>query len=163
MKKKGQIQTLETMAVLFVFFFLIAISMIFLSTYQKGRAEVAVHDLYMKQAERIAKSVLDTPEFRTTKKGIKGTNTFDLMKMVAFRDVLDQNPELEFAIYKEKFGNSRIIVHSLYPVKQDYEIYGTLIEDHKGDRYPYFIPVSLYDPLDSSLSFALLEVQYYAG
>ena len=85
-----------------------------------------------------------------------------MLKMISFSEVMKENPELEFGLYKEKFGNSHIVLHSIYPIRQDYLIYGTFLEDYKGDRYPYFIPVSLYNPLDSSMAFALLEVQYYA-
>ncbi|MBW3010631.1 hypothetical protein KY335_04710 [Candidatus Woesearchaeota archaeon] len=161
--KKAQIQTLETIAVLFVFFLLISLSLIFYMSFSKGRESGKMAELSHEQAVQVAQLIAHLPEIRATQQAIRGVNTFDLKQMEALKIVLDQNPELSKGIYQERFGTTTITVREIFPVERNWTVYDNPDPAAKFET-PFFIPVALYDPVDipgGNYSFGMLEVVFY--
>ena|SRR3989338_7497197 len=167
--RKAQLQTMETIAVLFVFFILLALAMIFYLGFQKTEFEQSLHEQRRLQAAELAQTVLNLPELQKSRTGTIGLQSLDVYRLEALRTVLapdslagDASIQLTYAT---KFGRSRIRVRQLYPEEKVWLLYD------KGDEgaatvRPFFIPVSLYEPQlpDAPLgtySFGILEVWYY--
>ena len=62
--KKAQLQTMETIAVLFVFFILLALAMIFYAGFQGTEHEQSQKELRRLQAGELAQTVLNLPEIQ---------------------------------------------------------------------------------------------------
>ena len=162
--KKAQIQTMETIAVLFIFFILIGLGLIFYGSYQKGKVNTKLVEIQSSKSIRLAQTVLNLPELASTRKGVSGSYVVDELKLDSLKYVIDNNQELRYGLYQQKFGNSKIVVKKIYPTTQEWIIYDNPLEEIKS-QYSFFIPISIYDPLNlpsGKHSFGLLEVTYYS-
>ncbi len=161
--RRAQIQTMETIAVLFIFFILIGLGLIFYGSYQKGKLNIKLVEIQSSKSIRLAQTVLNLPELASTRKGVSGSYVIDELKLDSLKFVIDNNQELRYGLYQQKFGNSKIIVRKIYPINQEWEIYENPIEEIKS-QYSFFIPISIYEPLNlpsGTYSYGLLEVTYY--
>jgi len=161
--KKAQIQTMETIAVLFIFFILIGLGLIFYGSYQKGKVNTKLVEIQSSKSIRLAQTVLNLPELASTRKGVSGSYVVDELKIESLKYVIVNNQELRYGLYQQKFGNSKIVVKKIYPTAQEWKIYDNPIEEIKS-QYSFFIPISIYDPLNlpsGKYSFGLLEVTNY--
>ncbi|MCK4669920.1 MAG: hypothetical protein KAT43_01860 [Nanoarchaeota archaeon] len=163
-RKRAQIQTLETVAVLFVFFLLISLSLIFYMSFSKGREAGKMAELSHEQAVQVAQVISNLPEIRATQQAIRGVNTFDLKQLEALELVLESDLELSKGIYQERFGTSTITVRQIFPSPKNWTIYDNPEPGAKFET-PFFIPVALYNPLDipgGNYSFGILEIVFYS-
>lgn len=163
-QKRAQIQTLETVAVLFVFFLLISLSLIFYMSFSKGREAGRMAELSHEQAVQVAQVVANLPEIQATQQAIRGVNTFDLEQLEALKLVLEEDAELRGGIYQERFATSTITVRQIFPVARNFTVYDNPEPEARFET-PFFIPVALYNPLDipgGNHSFGILEVVYYS-
>lgn len=163
---RGALDTMETIAVLFVFFILLAMGLIFYASYQKSQAEIRMKEMNKLSAQHLAQMMTNLPELRSSRKGIRGVNTFDIFKIQALQKIIVSKDDLSLLTYKEKFGNSIIRVHEIYPSNRTWDIYNNSLEKARS-KDPFFIPVSLFDPPDPQThpggvySFGILEVVHY--
>ncbi len=162
-RKKGQIQTLETIAVLFVFFVLLMLGVVFYIGYSRGRADIRLVEFHQAQSVQIAERVIDLAELQDTRQGVSTVNCFDALKVRALGEVLSEDEGLRFGLYNDKFGNSLIVLHQIYPKTADFVIYNNTNPDFRYS-FPFFIPKCVYDPLKGHNGYGvgLLEVNYYA-
>ncbi len=164
MTKKAQVQITETIAVLFIFFVLVAFGIIFYYRYQQGALLEEQHELQSARAMDTTLRVLFMPELMCT----KGTfeyedNCIDLPKMRALQKseffVVNQ------AYYYNLFSTSQITVHTLYPGELRSDI---LYENNAGgfsNYEPTYFVVALRDvdaQGNSFYSFGYLEVGVYS-
>jgi hypothetical protein len=147
LKKKGQMQMMETMGVLFIFFILILFSLVFYFKYQ----EISFNE---KQEELIAKRAMDTtlkilflPELQCSAGEAEAVdNCIDLMKLRALEGSMDQYLN---DYYFNIFSYSNIYVQMIYPGKKRWAIYdnpkvkindlGEEIKDRTNVEPTYFI------------------------
>jgi len=161
--RKAQIQTMETIAVLFIFFILIGLGLIFYGSYQKGKLNTKLVEIQSSKSIRLAQTVLNLPELASTRKGVSGSYVIDELKLDSLKFVIGNNQELRYGLYQQKFGNSKISVKKIYPKTQEWIIYDNGIQEIKS-QYTFFIPISIYNPLNlpsGTYSYGLLEVTNY--
>ncbi|MBW3012858.1 hypothetical protein KY325_01385 [Candidatus Woesearchaeota archaeon] len=164
-KKRGQIQTLESVAVLFVFFILLALSMVFYMSYAKSKESGRLAEINREQAMLIAQQVINLPELKSSRRAVRGVNTIDAIKLEALKNVLDRNFDLRQGIYQERFGSSIISVREIYPGQNEWQLYSNPDLD-ANFRNEFYVPVSLYNPLEvpgGNYSVGLLHILYYGG
>ena len=167
--KQAQLQTMETIAVLFVFFILLALAMIFYITFQNTQIEKSVQEQKRLRSAELAQTVLNLPELQKSKTGTTGLPSLDIYRIESLSNLLDpksQYSDLQTVLaYNNKFGSSKIIVQQIYPEEKNWTIYDRTIDEAQTVR-PFFIPVSLYSPRRPSdpvgtYGFGILEVWFY--
>jgi hypothetical protein len=163
--KKAQLQTMETIAVLFVFFLLLGLGMIFYVVYANSQADQNLRDTKRILSSELALTAANLPELQSSKQGIVGINSLDVYKIEALSNIINESED-SFLVYSTKFGNAEIIVRQIWPGPQrNWTIYSN-IPSNPGFVRPFFIPFSLHDPRtpDHPLGrnyFGIMEVWYY--
>jgi len=155
---------METIAVLFIFFVLLMFSIIFYIGYSRGRAELSLSEYHQAKSIQIAEKIHDMAELRDTRQGIATINCFDVFKVEAFSLLMEEDESLKQGIYQERFGDSLIIIHQVYPDEKEWVLYNNSKPSFRYS-YPYFIPKCIFDPLkqEQGYSLGLLEVVYYSN
>ncbi|MBW3017112.1 hypothetical protein KY316_01965 [Candidatus Woesearchaeota archaeon] len=168
-KSKAQIMTMETIAVLLVFFIILAFVLLFYYGFQSSRIEEQRRELSEEQAVQIAQHIASLPELECTGGGIEtGVDCFDLYKIQAMSKEISENEVLRLGIYQEKFGTSSITFTQIYDRGQmtnnTWVVYDRA-PSSPGNQYSFQTLVSLNDPtINPPLGVrkvALLEVIYY--
>ncbi len=171
MKRKAQLQTMETIAVLFVFFILLALAMIFYLGFQKTEFEQSLHEQKRIQAAELAQLVLNLPELQKSKAGTTGVLSLDVYRLEALGSILSASSSAGTVdaetqlVYATRFGRSKIFVREIYPQEREWLIYERGADGAQTVR-PFFIPISLYEPQTpenpvGTYSYGILEVWYY--
>ena len=170
-RRRAQLQTMETIAVLFVFFILLALAMIFYAGFQKSSLEQSSAELRRERAAELAQTVLNLPELRASRAGIEGVPRIDVYKVEALGNLLDATTgsgDLATRLpYASKFGSATIRLQQIYPTEQNWTIYDRPLSGAQTVK-PFFIPVSISYPRTpqntiGSYAFGILEVWYYGA
>jgi hypothetical protein len=167
--KKAQIMSMETIAVLLVFFIILMFVLIFYFSYRSGAIEEKKKDFYRQQAVEIAVQVTNLPELECTGAGIEmGVDCMDLLKLKALAKLINESIDLRAGIYLEKFGVTKIAVREVYDrggTLDNYTIYSREPEK-KSDTYVFQTAVSLLDPTVNPpigvRGIGILETTFYA-
>ena len=148
--KKAQIMSMETIAVLLVFFIILVFVMIFYISYRSSSIEEKQKEFYSRQAAQLAMEAVNMPELECSGAGIElGVDCFDKMKVEAISLLVEKSIELRAGLYQEKFGNSKVILREIYNMgsmeETNYTIYSREPEN-KQDEYFFQTLVSIHDP-----------------
>jgi len=148
--KKAQIMSMETIAVLLVFFIILMFVFIFYISFRSGAIEEKQEEFHSQQAVQIAMEVANLPELECSGAGIElGVDCFDKLKIEALSDLMQGSIELRAGIYQEKFGNSKIMIREIYNMGQIKETNWTIYDrepENKKDEFVFQNLVSIHDP-----------------
>jgi len=163
MRRKGQIQMMETIAVLLIFMILVALGLIFFSRMMKTGAfdkALEFQDLDSIQIAQIASAL---PELQCSQDNILKTNCIDLLKL----RVVTENPDMISATsYYHLFGFSSIRVIKVFPMplagenEPEWELYNKRPEVTRAEVPTYF-PISLYNATNDLYYFGYMNVTTY--
>jgi len=177
-KKKGQMQMMETIGVLFIFFILVVFGMIFYFKYQQISFQEKQEELVATRAMDSTLIALFLPELQCSRSGAEAEdNCIDISKLEGLNSVMSKySNEYYFNI----FSYSRIYVEMVYPTNYNWVVYDhekTKIND-AGDevpdwefKEPTFFVVTLRDEMnffgdltghDSTYGFGYLVVEVYS-
>ena len=150
MKKKAQIMSMETIAVLLVFFIILMFVFIFYISYRSGSLEEKQQEVYSQQAVQIAMEVANLPELECSGAGIElGVDCFDKLKVQSLSGLIGSSIELRAGLYQEKFGNSKIVIREIYRRGSFEEVNWTLYDrepENKKDEFFFQNLISIHDP-----------------
>lgn len=167
--KKAQIQTMESIAVLLVFFIILMLVFVFYATYQRGNIEEKSKELAAEEAVQIAQEIANLPELECTGAGIEiGVDCFDRLKLESMTEAIEESIELRAGIYQERFANSRITISEFYSLpgkpKTNWTLYERIPDQTKSEYY-FETMVSILDPTSNvpigTRSIGVLEIVYY--
>ncbi|MBI5390047.1 hypothetical protein HZB02_01020 [Candidatus Woesearchaeota archaeon] len=171
--RKSQIELMETVGVLVIFFFLVVGGIIFWSWYeQNSLQDFAAESVQLKSISHML-SLTFLPELECTKGGVHEANCIDLMRLQKFKEKIDAADDRTFlSYYQQVLKSSKIVIqyvdagagHSIKPKPFTSSIDSiTLYDIHPPDASSYVssIPVALYDPVKETYYFGILEVTYY--
>ena len=149
----------ETIAVMIVFFFLIAFGLSFYFVISKASAQ-REHDRVMQlQAIQTAQRISNLPEFDCVKVGVQIDNCFDAFKVEQFSSLIAQDANMRDA-YFDIFGFVDVKLRSVFPgEEQEYLIYSNPRPDVGYDLTQ--LPVLIYSPVQDRFAFGILEVFFY--
>jgi hypothetical protein len=152
--KKSQIQIMETIAILLIFFLLIVIAFTFyLRTASFTQTQKAAKSQEL-ESIRVSQAISFLPELQCSSKNIIEENCFDYYKLNAFEANLDKNE-----VYYPFFYFSDIIVKEIYPsTLKEWLLYS---RTKAGTSFKTSIPILIYNPISKTRSFGVLEVNYY--
>lgn len=150
--KKGQMQSTETIAVLFIFFILILFAIIFYYNYQKVAIKEKQEELLGARAVDTTVKALFLPELICSKGDTEPEdNCIDVLKMKYVNNTRSDDPVNKpgFFIqnkdyYFQIFSYARITVKQLYPAEEEWVLYDVPKPDWHKKEPTHFI-VALRD------------------
>ncbi len=169
LNKKGELQTQETILVVFIFIILIVFGLIFF--YRVQSASIA-DDFNNFQLEKLTVDFItlgDLPEFSCSKAGIK-ESCIDTTKLVTFSRLMNNQDYKDY--YFERFGYKNVTIYQVYPNKNNNKC-TTSISDcgvfEVYNRKPTKVdtkivrdtPVSLYFPDTDQYTIGMMVVEAY--
>jgi len=157
-KRKAQIQSLETIAVLLVFFMILAFGLIFYANAQR-RSLLAEQDMENTHAAiQIAQLISFSPGLQCSNDNIVEDDCFDILKLQGFSNQHAQNQLFFYDIFKY----SKISVEEVYPDSHTWDIYINQpppAQDRGAESIE--IPLLLKDASKSQYYFGVLHVKVY--
>lgn len=161
MKKatKAQVKMFETIAVLVIFFFLIAFGLTFYMMISKSSAKKAHERFLQLQAIQTVQRLSTLPELECAVIGVQIENCFDKIKINKFSELLQTEKAKEW--YYKIFGFSEITITQIFPetTTPSITLYSNKLED-KGYSFSQ-VPVLLYEPMQNTFSFGVVETKLY--
>ena len=154
--KNAQIQMLETIAVLFIFFILIVIGLIFYANVLKGSIELQKEESIQLNAIEVAQRASSLPELQCSEDNIVSDNCIDLIKLKVASRIMQENE----VHYYDRLLFSKITVKEIYPNEQEWTLYDRPLEDF-SNKITTNIPISLFDPIKNKNSFGVMNVELF--
>ena len=163
---------METIAVLFVFFVLLALALIFYVAYSNSSSEQKLKESKQLLATELAQKVSNLKEIQASSQGVSKVNSIDLFKVQALSNLIGRDDKIKL-IYGTDFGSSEIMLKEIYPQQRNWTIYSNLpsVSDTDANKdaglvIPFFIPISIFEPPNKEHpigrnSYGILEVWYY--
>lgn len=149
----AQIQIMETISVMLIFFMLIVLGFVFYirtTGYTQIEKITKIQEL---ESIRVSQAISFLPELQCSSKNIIDDMCFDKYKLDAFLG-------LDHTFYYNQLYYSNIVVTKIYPgTEYSWRLYQ---KDGNGTSYMTFIPILIYDPVEKTNSFGVLTVQSYA-
>ncbi len=154
--RKAQIKMFETIAILIVFFFLVAFGMVFYSQMQKSGMKSEFEEIYELRSMNTVQLVNYLPEIQCSSENIVTDNCFDIVKLEAFEEVSEDNK----LFYHNLFYYSNITVEQIYPGAKSWHIYSNIPKEW-NDMSKTHIPILLYDSINRRYNTGVLHVEVY--
>ncbi len=154
MEKKSQIQIGETIAVLFVFFILIAIGFIFYVKVIQGNLEHEKDEASQLRSIGIAQRVMFLPELQCSEDNIITDNCIDVLKLEAAKNIMREK-EL---YYYDLLEYSRITIAEIYPEESRWNIYSRETDEFSSN-FTTNVPISLYNPTTRKYRFGVMTIE----
>jgi len=153
---------MENIAIMVIFFLLIALGFIFYSKLGGHSAQQNIEKYAQQNAVKLAQVVASLPEVRCSEENVPVSDCYDLLRLnIASSETFPDN----YGYYFEILGYSRIAVKPIYPEPDDpnYEIlvYNNEPTNRQFSYIPIFIPITLYNATTNLFSFGVLEAGLY--
>ena len=163
MQKKSQIQMLETIAVLYIFFVLFFIGFVFYTQVIKGSIEAQKDENFQLKAIEIAQRASSLPELQCSEDNIVSDNCIDLIKLKTASKVILDN----YIYYYDRLLFSKIKVTRVYPIdptdlpeNNEWTLYNNPLDDF-SNKLVTNIPISILDPVENEKYFGVMTVELY--
>ena len=159
MKKRAQIQIGETIAVLFVFFVLVAIGFVFYAAVIKSNVATEKEELSQLKSVGIAQRVMFLPEVQCSENNVVTENCVDAMKLDAAEKTMRDNS----IFYFDLLEFSEVNVTQVYPPptvteKSKWSIYSRKTENSRNS-FLTRVPISIFDPKTRTYRFGVLSIE----
>ncbi len=154
-KKKSQIGMSETIAILFIFFILVAFGFMFYLRIHRASIKTQLEKSVDLMAIEITQKISFLPELQCSKKNIITDNCIDILKLESAKAIINENKES----YYDLFSDSEIVVEEIYPKKKTWILYNKTIEDTSAIFTP--VPILLYNSTSDENYFGVLQIKYF--
>ena len=171
--KRGQLQTQETILVVFIFIILIVFGLVFFYRVQSSSIAQEFNEFQKDKLSVDFITLGDLPEFSCSKAGIK-ESCIDTAKLIAFSSLYNSTRQYK-DYYFERFGYKNITIYQIYPKNTKnsnkcssskledcgvWEVYVKKPSKNLGKRV-YDTPVSLYNPENDQYTIGIMVVEAY--
>ena len=157
-QRKSQINMLETIVVLAVFFILVVFVFIFYSKVFESSIEIENEENSQLNAIKIAQKASFLPELQCSQDNVVIDNCIDLLKLAAISDIIKEN-EIH---YFDMFSFSRITINEIYPDAEELAVlYDKPLEEY-SNKIVTNIPITLFNPLNNKNSFGVMVVEVFS-
>ena len=154
--KNAQIQMMETIAVLFIFFILVVMGFVFYAKILKGNLELQKEESVQLNAIEVAQRASSLPELQCSEDNIVSDNCIDLLKLEAASGIIQQND----VYYYDRLLFSKITVNEIYPDDNEWNLYSRPLEDF-SNKITTSIPISLFNPIQNKNAFGIMTVELF--
>ncbi len=160
LKKASQVQMLETIGVLIVFFVLIGMGLVFYYRMQSQSLQQEASEQASLRAVTIAQQVSYLPEVECSRNAESIENCIDIMKLQNAVVLMGQKRNY----YYDIFQHSKIVLEKIYPSpKSTFEIYDfPLPKDQLTSQITIPVPIAIYDPSTDLNGFGVLKITVYS-
>jgi len=169
MKRQGQIQNMESIAVVIIIAILIILGIVFATSQKIGSAGTEIARVQELNSLTIAFKVAGLREIKCSTNSESGNTCFDLYRLKALGKTIDDNTLDADKYYYDIFKKSKISIRPIYPeitIDPDDESVKTIVVyeyklpegQTETSIKPSFFPILLYDPLEDKNIFAMLEI-----
>lgn len=148
---------METIAVLFIFFILIAFGFIFYANALKGSISVTKQEHAELKAIELASRVSSLPELQCSESKVLEENCVDWLKLEKAASLLRTNRIFYFDI----LGYSNITIEEIFPGDKTYTVYANVPKDY-SNKLPSYVPLLLKKPIENGHGFGIMTVVLYA-
>lgn len=162
MRKKSQIKMTENIAVMVIFFVLLVFAIVFYANVKRGTSQDELEELKQLKAVDAALILSNLPEIKCSIAATEQGACLDLYKILALKEIYEQNPNSVINHYQDKFGFATITIRQLYPIEQTIIVYDNKIDDDKISKFFTPIPVTLYNVTNGNNAFGVIEFEKYA-
>lgn len=153
--KKSQIGISETIAILFIFFILVAFGFIFYMRIYSSSMRTQYEKSTDLMAIEVTQKASFLPELQCSKKNIVSDNCIDLFKLESADAIISEN-QID---YYDLFFGSEIVVEEIYPDKKQWTIYNNTLNDTSSIFTP--VPILLYNTTSNDYYFGVLTIKYF--
>lgn len=153
--KKSQVRIGETIAIMFIFIIIVVLGFGFYARIQRFSVASEIEETTDLRAIEITQLASHLAALQCSSKNIVVSNCFDILKIEAFRGVIENNK----IYYYDEFLFSQITVEQIYPNKRTWTIYNNSREDSSASFTP--VPILLYNSTSKIYNLGVLEVTYY--
>ena len=158
--KKGQIKLFESIAVLMVFVFIVAIGLRFYGNVQRQALLDARNEFTQLDALKSSLILSNLPEMQCSVEGFGQTSCLDWYKVQAWDRLMNDPDNLAyFDYYLPILGESEIVVDVIYPASQTFVVYNASRPNTSFDQISF--PILVYDPLGDRNHFAMLRIKTF--
>jgi hypothetical protein len=161
MYKKAQIQNMESLFVVIILLIIIIFGIFFFSQAEKQDSqELSRH---FNELDDITKAqiVSSLKELSCSQYEVSQTSCFDLHKVEIFNKSISESLKAK-EYYYTSFGKATIQIKQIYPEEKTFLLYNnTFLENISYSSRMTIIPINLFNAIDLSYTFALLEIQNY--
>ncbi len=159
MRKKGQVQMGESIAVIIIVIILIFFGVIFWNNVSRSSGEEALKQDQELETIQIANLIPNMPELKCYEGGSEPVGCLDWYKIIAFNKTLDEDSKAK-EYYAQYFAHTKITIVKVYPEELNVTIFDASIDGAvKGVKIT--IPVNIYDPVLRKNSYGLIVVDGY--
>ena len=155
-KKNAQIQMMETIAVLFIFFILVVMGFVFYAKILKGNIEEQKEESIQLNAIEVAQRASSLPELQCSEDNIVSDNCIDILKLEAASGIMRQND----VYYYDRLLFSKVTVNEIYPGSNEWELYSRPLDEF-SNKITTSIPISLFNPIENKNSFGIMTVELF--
>ena len=155
-KKLGQIQMMETIVVLFIFFILVVMGFVFYAKILKGNLEQRKEESIQLNAIEVAQRASSLPELQCSEDNIVSDNCIDLLKLEAASEIMQQND----VYYYDRLLFSKITVNEIYPDSNEWILYTRPLGEF-SNKITTNIPISLFNPIENKNAFGIMTVELF--
>jgi len=160
--KKAQIQNWETVTVVVIVIIMIVVG-IWIGFGQKiSSAEKQQQEDNELDAVKISFVATQLEEIRCSTFSVQTTTCLDKYRLRALNRTISTNQFNSYQYYYSIFKNSEVIVHVIYPEPEDIVVYRYVEGQQNKSSIPLFTPILVYDPVDRSNDFGMLEVRTFS-
>ncbi|MBU0980828.1 MAG: hypothetical protein KJ709_08545 [Nanoarchaeota archaeon] len=158
--RRSQIKMGENIAVIFIFFILVAGGLMFYMNIKQRLIQDKFREQQDLMAIELAQKILNLPDLQCTKDNVPVPNCIDSMKIDAVVARAEEDPVGYFRVFGPTEVGIDIIYAAVDPPQNEIHIYGTLDEACPDCTRTLTanMPVTLYSPIQGSYSFAVLKV-----
>lgn len=153
--RKSQVAISETIAILFIFFILLALGFMFYLRVSRASSETQYQKGTDLMSIEITQKASFLPELQCSKKNVITDNCIDILKLESAKDIINENR----ASYYDLFFGSEIVVEEIYPTKKTWVLYNNTLNDTSEIFTP--VPILLYNATSDDHYFGVLTVRYF--
>jgi hypothetical protein len=169
MKKKSQMQMMQTIFVLLIFFILLVIGIVFFISSQKSNIKDKQREYSNLDLVKKSQLLNFLPELQCSFDNVINPDCYDIEKINAFIQIYNNNNKY---YYNSLFGNLNISVSRFETSINDWNqssewnnvqgkvIYENVKQDFQEKRKVQ-LPVSLYDPIQDFYYFGMINLEIY--
>tara|TARA_Y100000294_G_C8533947_1_gene328211 strand:- start:650 stop:1129 length:480 start_codon:yes stop_codon:yes gene_type:complete len=155
--KKSQVNMLETISVLAIFFVLVMLGLIFYSKALTSSIGTDKEESIQLDAIRISQKISFLPELQCSQQNIVKDNCIDVQKLEAMPEIIKENE----VPYFDQLSFSRIIVNEIYPGENEWVLYDRPLNDY-NHKIATNIPISIFDPIENKNAFGIINVETFS-
>lgn len=160
MKRKGQIQSGESITVVIIVIILIILGLVFGFNREQSANTDAKAQQEQLSAVRITEVATNLDELKCSRFKSTGNLCMDIYKAKALSGIIKEDKENAYKTYYEMFRNSQINISIIYPNPENIQIYDYNDSINKSSKTS-FTPLVVWDPVKKVKSFAIMEVSTY--